>query len=46
MFSLPQGTDEYGRPVNREGDTDENPIKLVGCTNSEFESLIEVMYPL
>ncbi|KAJ3503637.1 hypothetical protein NMY22_g18182 [Coprinellus aureogranulatus] len=46
MFSLPQGTDEDGRPVNREGDTDENPIKLVGCKNEEFESLIEVMYPL
>ncbi|KAJ3503357.1 hypothetical protein NMY22_g18274 [Coprinellus aureogranulatus] len=40
MFSLPQGTAE-----TREGETDDNPIKLVGCTKAEFESLLELMYP-
>ncbi|KAF5320066.1 hypothetical protein D9611_010340 [Ephemerocybe angulata] len=45
MFSLPQGPNVNG--VNsREGVTDENPIKLVGCTNDEFECLVEVMYPM
>ncbi|TEB25779.1 hypothetical protein FA13DRAFT_1637015, partial [Coprinellus micaceus] len=29
-----------------EGDADGSPIRLVGCTNEEFESLIDVMYPL
>lgn len=30
---------------SEEGATHENPIKLTGCTTSEFQSLIEVMYP-
>ena len=41
MFSLPQGPEE----ANREGDTDENPIRLGGCTKEEFESLLALMYP-
>lgn len=45
MFSMPQGTDD-GQQSSREGDTDDNPIKLVGCTNEEFESLMEVVYQL
>lgn len=43
MFSLPQGSSEGERP--REGDTDANPIRLVGCTKAEFESLLELMNP-
>lgn len=40
MFSLPQG------PLgSREGDNDENPIQLSGCTKSEFQSLLDVFYP-
>lgn len=52
MFSLPQAiapvSDESGaeKQIPKEGEDDENPIKLVGCTNEEFESLIDVMYPL
>ena len=41
MFALPQG-----EVLDREGTTDENPIKLVGCTSLEFESLLEVIYPM
>ncbi|RXW18274.1 hypothetical protein EST38_g7583 [Candolleomyces aberdarensis] len=41
IFQNPQG-----EPPNVEGQSDANPIRLVGCTNSEFESLVEVMYPL
>ncbi|TEB26414.1 hypothetical protein FA13DRAFT_1737344 [Coprinellus micaceus] len=40
MFSLPQPEED-----KREGDRDENPIKLSGCTKEEFESLLELMYP-
>ncbi|KAJ3503638.1 hypothetical protein NMY22_g18181 [Coprinellus aureogranulatus] len=40
MFSLPQSSG-----VDREGDSDENPIKLSGCTRSEFESLLDIFYP-
>ncbi|KAF5320067.1 hypothetical protein D9611_010341 [Ephemerocybe angulata] len=39
MFKVPQG------PGEKEGDSDENPIRLSGCTNDEFESLLEVLYP-
>lgn len=50
MFSLPQptdpGTDRSEAAIPKEGEADENPIKLVGCTSKEFESLIDVMYPL
>ncbi|KAJ3513182.1 hypothetical protein NMY22_g15117 [Coprinellus aureogranulatus] len=42
MFSLPQVS---GEKVTREGDTDENPIRLVGCTKAEFEALLELMNP-
>jgi hypothetical protein len=46
MFSLPQAPkDENQHDEVREGDTDENPIRLVGCTKSEFESLLELMNP-
>jgi hypothetical protein len=44
MFSLPQAPKGENQQV-REGDTDENPISLVGCTKSEFESLLELMNP-
>ncbi|KAJ3513184.1 hypothetical protein NMY22_g15116 [Coprinellus aureogranulatus] len=40
MFSLPQS-----RAGSREGASDENPIRLVGCTKAEFESLLELMSP-
>lgn len=43
MFSLPQGPG--GSSASKEGDTDENPIKLVGCTTAEFEGLLELMNP-
>jgi hypothetical protein len=49
MFTLPQptqGDDGDETEWTREGDTDDRPIKLVGCTNEEFESLIEVLYQL
>ncbi|KAJ3534854.1 hypothetical protein NMY22_g6737 [Coprinellus aureogranulatus] len=46
MFSLPQCTSESGTLSAKEGDTDENPIRLTGCTSEEFESLIAIMYPL
>ncbi|KAJ3536486.1 hypothetical protein NMY22_g6022 [Coprinellus aureogranulatus] len=46
MFSLPQGTSESGTLSAKEGDTDENPIRLTGCTSEEFESLIAIVYPL
>ncbi|KAF5332218.1 hypothetical protein D9611_008018 [Ephemerocybe angulata] len=39
MFDLPQGPDS-------EGSTEENPIVLTGCTNEEFESLLEVLVGL
>ena len=46
MFSLPQGPKgENQHEVVREGDTDASPIRLVGCTKSEFESLLELMNP-
>jgi hypothetical protein len=39
MFSLPQGPDSEGR-------TEQNPIVLSGCTNAEFECLLEaIMMP-
>ncbi|TEB36992.1 hypothetical protein FA13DRAFT_1727331 [Coprinellus micaceus] len=38
MFSLPQG-------VNGEGKTEQNPIRLSGCTNAEFESILEEILP-
>ena len=44
MFSLPQAPQGVNQEV-REGDTDGNPIRLVGCTKSEFESLLELMNP-
>ena len=49
MFTLPQptqGGDGDKAEWTREGDTDDNPIRLVGCTNEEFEDLIEVLYQL
>lgn len=47
MFSLPQANEPApGTRSSKEGDADGNPIRLVGCTNEEFESLIDVMYPL
>ncbi|KAF6747564.1 hypothetical protein DFP72DRAFT_919647 [Ephemerocybe angulata] len=47
MFALPQGSHEESAvgATSEEGATRENPIKLMGCTTSEFQSLIEVMYP-
>ncbi|KAF6747562.1 hypothetical protein DFP72DRAFT_1075230 [Ephemerocybe angulata] len=42
MFALPQGSHEESAV---EGATRENPIKLPGCTTSEFQSLIQVLYP-
>lgn len=36
MFALPQGP-------NAEGSSEENPIVLTGCTNLEFESLMDVL---
>lgn len=39
MFELPQ----YGD--HTEGQFDDNPIALPSCTKSEFESLLEVLYP-
>ncbi|KAF6756740.1 hypothetical protein DFP72DRAFT_893638 [Ephemerocybe angulata] len=47
MFALPQGSHEESAvgATSEEGATRENPIKLTGCTTSEFQSLIEVMYP-
>ncbi|KAF6747563.1 hypothetical protein DFP72DRAFT_919645 [Ephemerocybe angulata] len=39
MFEIPQA------PGQREGDSDEKPIRLCGCTNVEFESLLEVLFP-
>ncbi|KAJ3519320.1 hypothetical protein NMY22_g13258 [Coprinellus aureogranulatus] len=42
MFSLPQVS---GEKATREGETDENPIRLVGCTKAEFEALLELMNP-
>ncbi|KAJ3536483.1 hypothetical protein NMY22_g6021 [Coprinellus aureogranulatus] len=44
MFSIPQAQNKSAGA--REGDTDENPITLVGCTNEEFKCLIDVLYPL
>jgi hypothetical protein len=41
MFALPQGDQ-----LDKEGSIDENPIKLFGCTNLEFESLLQVIYPV
>jgi hypothetical protein len=38
MFSLPQG-------VDGEGKTEQNPITLSGCTNAEFESILEEILP-
>ncbi|KAF6756726.1 hypothetical protein DFP72DRAFT_893602 [Ephemerocybe angulata] len=44
MFaSAPEGPDERADDGQ---ERDDEPIKLSGCTNFEFESLIEVMYPL
>ena len=40
MFELPQGDQSQV-----EGGSDDRPITLVGCTNFEFESLLEVLYP-
>ncbi|KAJ3519323.1 hypothetical protein NMY22_g13257 [Coprinellus aureogranulatus] len=40
MFSLPQS-----QAGVREGASDEKPIRLVGCTKAEFESLLELMSP-
>ncbi|KAJ3540798.1 hypothetical protein NMY22_g4151 [Coprinellus aureogranulatus] len=42
MFALPQP--EGTRP--EEGQCDENPIVLLGCTKLEFENLLEVLYPM
>jgi hypothetical protein len=39
MFTLPQSSD------GAEGQSDSNPIVLPSCTQSEFESLLEVLYP-
>ncbi|KAJ3534164.1 hypothetical protein NMY22_g7040 [Coprinellus aureogranulatus] len=36
MWSLPQGPDA-------EGQTEENPVVLTGCTNAEFENLLAVL---
>ena len=36
MFGLPQGTE-------CEGKSEENPITLADCTNSQFEALVEVI---
>ncbi|KAJ3519322.1 hypothetical protein NMY22_g13256 [Coprinellus aureogranulatus] len=41
MFSLPQD-----QGAKKEGESDENPIKLAGCASEEFESLAEVLYPV
>ncbi|KAJ3536482.1 hypothetical protein NMY22_g6020 [Coprinellus aureogranulatus] len=47
MFSLPQGEpNAQGTTGMKEGDSDENPITLVGCTIGEFKCLINVLYPL
>ncbi|KAJ3534856.1 hypothetical protein NMY22_g6738 [Coprinellus aureogranulatus] len=50
MFSLPQAkwssADGADEKASKEGEADDNPIKLSGCTSDEFESLIDVMYPL
>lgn len=36
MFQLPQGPEA-------EGQSEDNPIVLSGCTNAEFESLMDVL---
>jgi len=39
MFALPQADGQ------EEGKNDDAPIVLEGCTNIEFEGLLEVLYP-
>ncbi|KAF6747565.1 hypothetical protein DFP72DRAFT_1174880 [Ephemerocybe angulata] len=41
----PEGPNEHAESGG-DGEGTDKPIKLSGCTNAEFESLIEVMYPL
>jgi hypothetical protein len=41
MFDLPQVPES-----NHEGSTDSAPLKLEGFNKGDFQSLLEVMYPL